>query len=164
MRCRFLRVIIMSSFREEARRQKQVVGVQHDLAVLFAEASQNVTGAPSNARLARLFRDAAPRKKKTNVWARLRGQQEQLTIKVDLLATCMRIFRLCPDELDRVHCPFCTERQHAGRHVKLCSCSMHFDGDLDDSWWGLAAMQQTCTHSQDLVKAMWQGAYGCLVK
>ena len=80
--CRFLRVIIVSSFREEARGQKQVVGVQHDLAVLFAEASQNIAGAPSNAHLADLFRAAALRKMKTNVWARLRGQQEQLSIKV----------------------------------------------------------------------------------
>ena len=72
----------MSSFREEARGQKQVVGVQHDLAVLFAEASQNLAGAPSNALLAGLFREAAPKKMKTNIWARLRGQQEQLTIKV----------------------------------------------------------------------------------
>ena len=80
--CRFLRVIIVSSFREEARGQKQVVGIHHDLAVLFAEASQNLGGAPSNALLAGLFRDASPRKIQTNIWARLRGQQEQLTIKV----------------------------------------------------------------------------------
>ena len=85
---RFLRVIIVSSFREEARGQKQVVGLQHDLAVLFAEASQNIAGAPSNARLADLFRAAAPRKMRTNVWARLRGQQEQLTIQVVLRPDC----------------------------------------------------------------------------
>lgn len=72
----------MSSFREEARGQKQVVGIHHDLAVLFAETSQNLAGAVSNAHLAALFKDAAPRKMKTNIWARLRGQQEQLTIKV----------------------------------------------------------------------------------
>ena len=82
--CRFLRVIIVSYFREEARGQKQVVGMQHDLAILFAEASQNITGAPSNALLAGLFLEAAPRKKRTNIWARLRGQQEQLTIQVSL--------------------------------------------------------------------------------
>ena len=82
MSYRFLRVIIVSSFREEARGQQQVVGVQHDLAVLFAEASQNLAGAPSNATLLQLFQFAAPRKMKTNIWARLRGQQEQLTIKV----------------------------------------------------------------------------------
>ena len=84
-------MIIVSSFREEAQGQKQVVGVQHDLAVLFAEASQNIAGAPSNAHLADLFRAAAPRKMKTNVWARLRGQQEQLTIQVAFLdADCLR--------------------------------------------------------------------------
>ena len=75
-------MIVVSSFREEARGQKQVVGVQHDLAVLFAEASQNLAGAPSNATLVQLFQFAAPRQMKTNIWARLRGQQEQLTIKV----------------------------------------------------------------------------------
>ena len=83
--CRFLRVIIVSSFREEAQGQKQVVGVQHDLAVLFAEASQNIAGAPSNVHLADLFKAAAPRKMKTNIWARLRGQQEQITIQVAVL-------------------------------------------------------------------------------
>lgn len=72
----------MSSFRDEARGQKRVVGLHHDLAVLAAEASQILAGAPSNARLAELFTESAPRRMKTNVWARLRGQQEQLTIQV----------------------------------------------------------------------------------
>ncbi len=72
----------MSAFREEAKGQKHVVGVHDDLAVLFKELSQNLTGAPSNALLVELFQKAAPRKLKTNVWARLRGQKEQLTIQV----------------------------------------------------------------------------------
>ena len=59
-----------------------MVGVHHDLAKLFTETSQVVAGAPSNALLAGLFQDAAPKKMKTNVWARLRGKQEQLTIQV----------------------------------------------------------------------------------
>ena len=80
--CRFLRVIIVSSFRESAAGQKHVVGIHNDLAVLFKEQSQRLAGAPSNALLAGLFQKAAPRKMKTNVWARLRGQQETLTIKV----------------------------------------------------------------------------------
>lgn len=80
--CRFLRVIIVASFKEEARGQKQVVGVQHDLAVLGAELGQVIRGAPSNAHVLRVFQNAAPRKMRTDVWARLRGQQEQLTIQV----------------------------------------------------------------------------------
>lgn len=72
----------MSSFREEAARQKHVVGIHNDLATLFTELSQTLTGAPSNALLARLLQQAAPRKMKTDVWAHLRGQQEQLTIQV----------------------------------------------------------------------------------
>ena len=80
--CRFLKVIIVSSFREEAARQKHVVGIHNDLATLFKELSQTLAGAPSNALLVRLLQEAAPRKMKTNVWARLRGQKEQLTIKV----------------------------------------------------------------------------------
>ena len=72
----------MSSFREEARGQKKVVGIHHDMAKLFGELSQNLRGAPSNALLARLMRQAAPRQMKVNVWARLRGQQAQLTIQV----------------------------------------------------------------------------------
>ncbi len=80
--CRFLRVIIVSSFRQEAAAQKSVIGIHNDLAGLFKELSQNLTGAPGNTLLAELFQRAAPRKMKTNVWARLRGQQEQLTIQV----------------------------------------------------------------------------------
>ena len=75
----------MSSFRESAAGQKHVVGIHNDLAVLFKEQSQRLAGAPSNALLAGLFQNAAPRKMKTNVWARLRGQQETLTIKVCVL-------------------------------------------------------------------------------
>lgn len=78
--CRFLKVIIVSSFREEAARQKHVVGVHHDLATLFAELSQMLAGAPSNALLAGLLQQAAPRGMKTNVWARLGGQQGQLSL------------------------------------------------------------------------------------
>ena len=79
----------MSAFRAEAKEKKRAAGVQHDLARIFAEASQvMLAGAPSNARLAGLFQSAVPRKKKTNVWARLRGQQEQLTIQVS--AECER--------------------------------------------------------------------------
>ena len=84
--CRFLRVIIVSSFREEANAQKKKIGIHNDLAVLLAELCQNLTGAPSNALLVDLFLRAAPYKKKTNVWARLRGQKEQLTIQVQILA------------------------------------------------------------------------------
>lgn len=80
--CRFLRVIIVSSFREEARGQKKVVGIHHDMARLFGELSQNLSGAPSNALLAGMLRQAAPHQMKVNVWARLRGQQAQLTIQV----------------------------------------------------------------------------------
>ena len=95
----------MSSFREEARGQKQVVGIQHDLAVLFAEASQNLAGAPSNALLAGLFCDAAPRKMKTNIWARLRGQQEQVTIKVKM--SCCEQNRYCVSRIIyHVNMPF----------------------------------------------------------
>ena len=76
-------MVIVSSFRAEAKEKKRAAGIQHDLAVIFAEASQvMLAGAPSNAHLAGLFQAAVPRKKKTNVWARLRGQQEQLTIQV----------------------------------------------------------------------------------
>ena len=82
--CRFLKVIIVSSFKEEANAQKKKIGIHNDLAVLLAELCQNLAGAPSNALLVDLFLRAAPRKKKTNVWARLRGQQEQLTIQVVL--------------------------------------------------------------------------------
>ncbi|KAL0024068.1 hypothetical protein WJX79_002467 [Trebouxia sp. C0005] len=77
----FLRVIIVSSFKEEADAQKKKIGIHNDLAVLLAELCQNLAGAPSNALLVDLFLTAAPRKRKTNVWARLRGQQEQLTIQ-----------------------------------------------------------------------------------
>ena len=77
-------MIVVSSFHEEAKGQKKMVGVHHDLAKVFTEASQVVAGAPSNALLAGLFQDAAPKKMKTNVWARLRGKQEQLTIQVRL--------------------------------------------------------------------------------
>jgi len=56
--------------------------MHNDLAVLFKELTQNLAGAPSNALLVGLFREAAPRRMKTNVWARLRGQKEQLTIQV----------------------------------------------------------------------------------
>ena len=80
--CRFLRVIIVSSFREEAAAQTSVVGIHNDLAVLIKEVSQSLAGAPSNALLLGLFKTAAPFKMKTNVWARLRGQKEQLTIQV----------------------------------------------------------------------------------
>ena len=59
-----------------------MVGIHNDLAKIFAELSQNLAGAPSNVLLVGLLRQAAPRKMKTNVWARLRGQKEQLTIKV----------------------------------------------------------------------------------
>ena len=72
----------MSSFHEEAKGQKQMVGVHHDLSKLLAEASQVLAGAPSNALLAGLLQDAAPKKMKTDIWARLRGKQEQLTIQV----------------------------------------------------------------------------------
>ena len=72
----------MSSFRKAAAGQKHVVGIHNDLAKIFAEFSQNLAGAPSNALLVGLLQQAAPCKMKTNVWARLRGQQEQLTIKV----------------------------------------------------------------------------------
>ena len=80
--CRFLKGILVSNFREAAAGQKHVVGIHHDLAKIFAELSQNLAGAPSNALLVGLLQQAAPRKMKTNVWARLRGQKEQLTIKV----------------------------------------------------------------------------------
>ena len=80
--CRFLRVIIVSSFREEAEGQKHIVGIHHDMATLFAELSQNLRGAPSSALLAELFERAAPQSMKVNIWARLRGQQAQLTIQV----------------------------------------------------------------------------------
>lgn len=72
----------MSSFREEAKAQSSVVGMHNDLAVLFKELTQNLAGAPSNALLLGLFQEAAPRRLKTDVWARLRGQKEQLTIQV----------------------------------------------------------------------------------
>ena len=58
------------------------MGIHNDLAKIFAELSQNLAGAPSNVLLVGLLRQAAPRQIKTNVWARLRGQKEQLTIKV----------------------------------------------------------------------------------
>ena len=74
----------MSTFRDAANAQKKKVGIHNDLAVLLAELCQNLTGAPSNALLVDLFVRAAPHKKKTNVWARLRGQQEQLTIQVQI--------------------------------------------------------------------------------
>ncbi|DBA80580.1 TPA: hypothetical protein ACH3X1_007841 [Trebouxia sp. C0004] len=77
----FLRGIIVSSFRQEAKAQSSVVGMHNDLAVLFKELTQNLAGAPSNALLVGLFQEAAPRRLKTNVWARLRGQKEQLTIQ-----------------------------------------------------------------------------------
>ncbi|KAL0020782.1 hypothetical protein WJX79_001465 [Trebouxia sp. C0005] len=77
----FLRVIIVSSLREEAEGQKRIVGIHHDMAKLFAELSQNLRGAPSSALLAKLFEQAAPRSMKVNIWARLRGQQAQLTIQ-----------------------------------------------------------------------------------
>ena len=80
--CRFLKGILVSNFREAAAGQKHIVGIHNDLAVLFAELSQSLRGAPSNPRLVGLLQRAAPRKMKTNVWARLRGQKEQLTIKV----------------------------------------------------------------------------------
>lgn len=80
--CRFLKGILVSNFREAAAGQKHVVGIHNDLAKIFAELSQNLAGAPSNALLVGLLQQAAPRKMKTNVWARLRGQKEQLTIKV----------------------------------------------------------------------------------
>ena len=79
---RFLKGILVSNFREAAAGQKHVVGIHNDLATLFKELSQNLGGAPSNALLVGLMQRAAPRKMKTNVWARLRGQKEQLTIKV----------------------------------------------------------------------------------
>ena len=91
--CRFLRVIIVSSFREEARGQKKVVGIHHDMARLFGELSQTLRGAPSNALLAGLLRQAAPHQMKVNVWARLRGQQAQLTIQVSssVIVTCVHL-------------------------------------------------------------------------
>ncbi len=80
----------MSSFREEAAGQKRVVGIHNDVATLFAELSQNLRGAPSNALMAGLFGQAAPRQMKVNVWARLRGQQGQLTIQgVSRQSRCM---------------------------------------------------------------------------
>ena len=87
--CRFLRGIIVSSFREEAKAQSSVVGMHNDLAVLFKEFTQNLAGAPSNALLVGLFREAAPRRLRTNVWARLRGQKEQLTIQVQHAAASL---------------------------------------------------------------------------
>ena len=85
-------MIIVSSFREEAAAQKSVVGIHNDLAVLFKELSQNLTGAPSNALLVGLFQRAAPRRMKTNVWARLRGQKEQLTTQVrPLILTWLQV-------------------------------------------------------------------------
>ena len=138
-------MIIVSSFREEARGQKQVVGVQHDLAVLFAEASQNIAGAPSNAHLADLFRAAAPRKMKTNVWARLRGQQEQLTIQASLVAGVQHarleecdVWKLGHDggrvwacmtksgQIAHFGCASCSWQAHAGldsrkKHVLVCA-------------------------------------------
>ncbi len=81
----------MSSFREEAKAQSSVVGMHNDLAVLFKELTQNLAGAPSNALLVGLFQEAAPRRLKTNVWARLRGQKEQLTIQVQHAAAGLRI-------------------------------------------------------------------------
>lgn len=87
----------MSSFREEAKGQKKVVGIHHDMARLFGELSQNLRGAPSNALLAGLLRQAAPRQMKVNVWARLRGQQAQLTIQVlyGLIVLCAFIIVTC---------------------------------------------------------------------
>ncbi len=81
----------MSSFREEAKAQSSVVGMHNDLAVLFKELTQNLAGAPSNALLVGLFQEAAPRRLKTNVWARLRGQKEQLTIQVQHAAAGLHI-------------------------------------------------------------------------
>ena len=85
----------MSSFREEAARQKHVVGIHNDLATLFAELSQNLAGAPSNALLAGLLQQAAPRGVKTDVWARLRGQQGQLSLKVDFCMILMQQLGWC---------------------------------------------------------------------
>lgn len=88
-------MIIVSSFKEEADAQKKKIGIHNDLAVLLAELCQNLAGAPSNALLVDLFLTAAPRKRKTNVWARLRGQQEQLTIQVFLHAFVKIISTIC---------------------------------------------------------------------
>lgn len=83
----------MSSLREEAEGQKRIVGIHHDMAKLFAELSQNLRGAPSSALLAKLFEQAAPRSMKVNIWARLRGQQAQLTIQVK--TACHTVCKLC---------------------------------------------------------------------
>jgi len=107
MTCRFLRVIIVSSFREEAEGQKRIVGIHHDMATLVAELSQNLRGAPSSALLAELFERAAPRSMKVNIWARLRGQQAQLTIQVR--TTCHTVCKpilsctIMPDAMVRSH-------------------------------------------------------------
>ena len=92
----------MSSFREEAAKQKHVVGIHNDLATLFQELRQMLRGAPSNALLVGLLQDAAPHRMKTNVWARLRGQQEQLTIQartvlLSVIPCCLSLawFVLC---------------------------------------------------------------------
>ncbi len=68
------------------------------MATLFAELSQNLRGAPSSALLAVLFERAAPRSMKVNIWARLRGQQAQLTIQVQTL--CHIVFQHIPS----MHC------------------------------------------------------------
>ena len=129
--CRFLRVIIVSSFKEEANAQKKKIGIHNDLAVLLAELCQNLAGAPSNALLVDLFLRAAPRKKKTNVWARLRGQQEQLTIQVILhpfvggkkhnLPLSNQDRSLCQAMPGCRHAPLCNARNH--KHN--ADCCMH---------------------------------------
>ena len=62
------------------------------MATLFAELSQNLRGAPSSALLADLCERAAPRSMKVNIWARLRGQQAQLTIQVQTLCVSAHTF------------------------------------------------------------------------
>ena len=94
----------MSSFQGEAEGQKRIVGIHHDMATLFAELSQNLRGAPSSALLVELFEQAAPRSMKVNIWARLRGQQAQLTIQVQ--TTCHTVCKLCtalPETIMRLH-------------------------------------------------------------
>ncbi len=61
------------------------------MATLFAELSQKLRGAPSSALLAVLFERAAPRSMKVDIWARLRGQQAQLTIQVQIV--CQTVFQ-----------------------------------------------------------------------
>lgn len=72
----------MSSFQEEARGHKKIVGIHHDMARLFGELGQNLRGAPSNALMEGLLRQAVPHQMKVDLWSRLRGQQAQLTIQV----------------------------------------------------------------------------------